>query len=597
MRPIVVAVVATLVASCGEGPVTQVMVVIDADDVVRAEIGAVRIEVFGGAEAIPMTPASRGPVVEQAVGPRGAWPITHAIVPLDDDSSRRFRVDATALRASGDASGFITVRAISGFVEGRTMALRLRFHATCRDVACDIAETCTSDGECGSAVDPPLDTWNGVDGGVTPRDAGPDGAAGDSGGGDAGGPTDGGPDAGPVDAGPPPTPTTGWSIGVTAGCGPAAPIATGVSANAEGAIAAVARGCGITAVGGMAVMSSASSPGDLIFAVAPDATPSWAVGFNSLSTFVFDDVHVDDATVWVAGAWQYDEPDDYFGLPYAATSRAFAAHLSLAAAAGRGDDVTMDGVATTVALAGTTVFVGGGGGAGAAIQTSRATSVTLLGDGVSTTRDLTPSSATSAWAVGSLRAAGFVTAGDDELYPEDLDGFVIEVAASGEPVRGTLLGGPGPDHVYAVATTSGRLYVGGALDEGAVVGGAAVDGRSAFVASLDAATLTVLDTVVFPSPALNPFPISALAVRADGAVFAGGFSGTTGWTVDGAAVSGWVVVRLEPDLDVVWHLGIPAAASVPPTEQMDLALLPDGSVVAAGAFAGDVVLQQIVEEP
>jgi hypothetical protein len=130
------------ISACGKTTsVTQVMVLVDADADSRSRISSIDLEVRGGSGKESEWTVQRS----QSVMPDDAklqWPIEIALVPLDDDASRRYEVDAIARDAEGAKVG--EVRAVSGYVEGRTLSLWLRFDEAClkRDVPCGETETC-----------------------------------------------------------------------------------------------------------------------------------------------------------------------------------------------------------------------------------------------------------------------------------------------------------------------------------------------------------------------------------------------------------------------------------------------------------------------
>lgn len=169
---IVTLVLAPMVVSCAPAPRTQIMVVLDADDALRAEIGVVRIEVLGGARGEQV--ASRYDGLETIE----RWPLDVAIVPFDRDATREVRLLATGL-ASAEGATLATVRIDTAFVRGRTLRLDARFESACRGVVCEGATTCRG-GVCErSEIDPGLlpdlvvDAGPG-DVGPVPHDGGPD---------------------------------------------------------------------------------------------------------------------------------------------------------------------------------------------------------------------------------------------------------------------------------------------------------------------------------------------------------------------------------------------------------------------------------------
>jgi hypothetical protein len=138
------ALAAALGASCGgPDPRTQVMVLIDADPTVKLETERLRISVRGG-----RSEAAGGlDLREQREFQRDApgaealvWPTLVAVVPLDGDVGRIFELEAEAI--DGTRRSLVLARARTGFVAGRTLALRLRLEDACRGVFCRAGTTC-----------------------------------------------------------------------------------------------------------------------------------------------------------------------------------------------------------------------------------------------------------------------------------------------------------------------------------------------------------------------------------------------------------------------------------------------------------------------
>jgi hypothetical protein len=138
MRTIYFASFIAVLTSCTQAR-TQVMVVVTADDMVRTRADRILVELQGA-------PGEGGPFgvpVSHTVMPP-AFPIRVPIVPQDNDASRYYRVTISAMEGS---IAVAQVRAISGFVEGRTLALPLHMDEGCLDHVCPGAdETCVVDG-------------------------------------------------------------------------------------------------------------------------------------------------------------------------------------------------------------------------------------------------------------------------------------------------------------------------------------------------------------------------------------------------------------------------------------------------------------------
>lgn len=166
-----------LVSACSSTP-TQVVVLIDADDDVRAAALEVRLQVFAEGDSGELSDrvflASRGV---------SGWPMQHVVTPRDGDATRRYRLVATAVDA-----GFSIVseaRLDSTYLDGRVGEVRL----TLRGGPC-FEQTCTDDRTCDPQADPvcvPIPSVDPLPRGTDPGrpdasdagDAGPDSDGGD----------------------------------------------------------------------------------------------------------------------------------------------------------------------------------------------------------------------------------------------------------------------------------------------------------------------------------------------------------------------------------------------------------------------------------
>jgi len=186
------ALVCVALLACKEpDPATQVMVVIDAEPGVRERITDVELSIKSG-EGDVSAWSSR---FEANITPGGGpvpWPLEIALVPGNGEVQRSYVVVA---RARGESGGVLAeVRAISGYVAGRSLSLPLVFDAACleRTSLCDPSFTCRA----GGCVDPfiPPSELLPFEPGVRPgeRESGAGGSAGTRGGssgaGGAGGP-------------------------------------------------------------------------------------------------------------------------------------------------------------------------------------------------------------------------------------------------------------------------------------------------------------------------------------------------------------------------------------------------------------------------
>jgi hypothetical protein len=152
------AALASLLASCADPVVTQVIVTVDADREIRALARRLDVQVYGGvrrAGGIPDEGMESFPIYLMDEDPEGGdspWPAMIALAPKDEDASRQYRIIVTARRGEE----FIAeVRAISGYVRGQTLWLRLYMDALCLYVEpCTSEDQTCSGGECVSARSP-----------------------------------------------------------------------------------------------------------------------------------------------------------------------------------------------------------------------------------------------------------------------------------------------------------------------------------------------------------------------------------------------------------------------------------------------------------
>jgi cysteine-rich repeat protein len=143
-----VAVLAGLVACTSTEPRTQVMLVVDAEDSLREVADSLRVEVRGyfaseGAGA----DRTQHDEVYALEALSGSWPYSFAIAPQRGDSSRLY--DATITLQSAGGGTLAVLRVSSGFVQGKTLAVALRFDSSCKakSLECDASESCAA-GSC-----------------------------------------------------------------------------------------------------------------------------------------------------------------------------------------------------------------------------------------------------------------------------------------------------------------------------------------------------------------------------------------------------------------------------------------------------------------
>ncbi|HET8933883.1 MAG TPA: hypothetical protein VFN67_10600 [Polyangiales bacterium] len=122
-------------------PRTQVMLVIEADDEVRAratELG-VTFESRSEFDHIDGTPYTE--TFSTTEGSMPYWPYSVALLPRDNDTRRSYRIVATLYEGE---TAIAELRARSGFIAQRTLELQLLFTADCleKSLDCSEQETC-----------------------------------------------------------------------------------------------------------------------------------------------------------------------------------------------------------------------------------------------------------------------------------------------------------------------------------------------------------------------------------------------------------------------------------------------------------------------
>jgi hypothetical protein len=132
---------------CASRPRTQVMVEVHAEPALAARLGRVHLR----AQGFDATGLEPGMTFDRDVTAPLAFPISLAIVPQGDDPTRTFRFQATGYEGERE---LVTVRARSGFRSEQTLRLVLVLEASCADVVCDDAQTCTAGGCRDALVDP-----------------------------------------------------------------------------------------------------------------------------------------------------------------------------------------------------------------------------------------------------------------------------------------------------------------------------------------------------------------------------------------------------------------------------------------------------------
>jgi hypothetical protein len=139
-------VLALLCAACPEGvSPTQVMVVVAADESIAHDTERLVVRVGG-------KPRDSGAAFETSLEREFKradgleLPLSITIAPAGGDEKRIYEFVATALDGSGARIG--EVRAISGFIKGRSLVLALRLEEACRSISCDNDTLTCRGGDC-----------------------------------------------------------------------------------------------------------------------------------------------------------------------------------------------------------------------------------------------------------------------------------------------------------------------------------------------------------------------------------------------------------------------------------------------------------------
>ncbi len=135
-RSLVVFGLGALLLSCTQ-PRTQVMAEITADLDIQGDLDRLRIRLTGAADQTALEEAE---FQEQILVPL-SWPVRVPIIPLNNDGTRVYRLEVTALGGAG--ATIVNAVAISGFVQGETRLLEIHLGTACRT-----APTCMSNQTC-----------------------------------------------------------------------------------------------------------------------------------------------------------------------------------------------------------------------------------------------------------------------------------------------------------------------------------------------------------------------------------------------------------------------------------------------------------------
>lgn len=150
---------AMALGACAPRPRTQVMVIVQADDVIGPQIDHVLLRVRGG-----RTPQDLILVSEETPAFDVVRPLRVAVIPSGGDTSRYLEVEATALRGTEELA---VLRTVSQFQARELVTIELRFEACCAGVMCAATETCRSC-RCQPATGVPLDAAVSPDAAVLP---------------------------------------------------------------------------------------------------------------------------------------------------------------------------------------------------------------------------------------------------------------------------------------------------------------------------------------------------------------------------------------------------------------------------------------------
>jgi hypothetical protein len=141
---------ALLAAACSSvEPRTQVMLIVDADDGMRPMIGSLQAQIEGSLEGSTVADATTHSASFEPHNPAGpSWPFRFPLTPRGGAHGRRYKITLSALDAKKET--IAVLRSEGGFIKGKTLALSMRFEASCLgkvSLECPASETCAS-GKC-----------------------------------------------------------------------------------------------------------------------------------------------------------------------------------------------------------------------------------------------------------------------------------------------------------------------------------------------------------------------------------------------------------------------------------------------------------------
>lgn len=149
---VVAAMAAAGAAGCaGETPRTQVMLEIDADEIVRDETMVLEVLVYGGDASRGVETYALRRTLRYGDGLTLSWPRRIAIVPSEPDPDRGYSVRVSIERDNGEMALRDWLR--GGFVEERTILLPWRLAADCLERDCEEGLGCRIEGDEARCVD------------------------------------------------------------------------------------------------------------------------------------------------------------------------------------------------------------------------------------------------------------------------------------------------------------------------------------------------------------------------------------------------------------------------------------------------------------
>jgi hypothetical protein len=122
-------------------PSTQIVVLVDSDLSVPAELSTVRVVTSRGEVVVSQVEFA---IANEEAPAVQTLPFSFGVIPTGGDASERVRIVVQAL----DAFGAVVVEraAVVGFIAGRTQLLPMFLARSCRAVMCPMDQTCTRNG-------------------------------------------------------------------------------------------------------------------------------------------------------------------------------------------------------------------------------------------------------------------------------------------------------------------------------------------------------------------------------------------------------------------------------------------------------------------